>query len=219
MYRQSRIQAVNLILKTPVTELTGQLAWNIAGSNYSEKGFAPYLFAGAGFALLGSAATGAVSMIPLFSWSTGDKGRGSLLTLPISSPAYYRSSRWCRCKIFFHPNWGVNAKAHSGLPGLTISMVSARPLILVKDKYFSYTVVLFIVQVRRICWNVPNDEIFNSVTGTYGLFSGILTSLERNNQPIATWLMIRLHKMYGWWNIICRQLELSRVLFPYRTLC
>lgn len=47
-YRQQR----NLNFRTPVTEFTGQLLWNPLGTNYADKGFAPYLFAGAGLSFL-----------------------------------------------------------------------------------------------------------------------------------------------------------------------
>lgn len=47
-YRQQR----NFNFTSPVTELTGQLVWNPLGRNYIEKGFSPYLFAGAGFSFL-----------------------------------------------------------------------------------------------------------------------------------------------------------------------
>ncbi len=47
-FRQQR----NFNFSTPVTEFTGQLVWNPLRKNYAEKGFSPYFFAGAGFALL-----------------------------------------------------------------------------------------------------------------------------------------------------------------------
>ncbi len=47
-YRQQR----NFNFQTPVTEFTGQLVWNPLRRNYADKGFSPYLFAGAGFAFL-----------------------------------------------------------------------------------------------------------------------------------------------------------------------
>jgi hypothetical protein len=47
-YRQQR----NFNFSTPVTEFTGQLVWNPLGKNYTDKGFSPYFFAGAGFAFL-----------------------------------------------------------------------------------------------------------------------------------------------------------------------
>jgi OOP family OmpA-OmpF porin len=47
-YRQQR----NFNFTSPLTELTGQLVWNITGRNYADKGFSPYVFAGAGIAFL-----------------------------------------------------------------------------------------------------------------------------------------------------------------------
>lgn len=47
-YRQQR----NFNFTSPVTELSGQLVYNVLGRNYSGKGFSPYVFAGAGLALV-----------------------------------------------------------------------------------------------------------------------------------------------------------------------
>ena len=47
-FRQQR----NFNFRTPLTELTGQLVWNPLGRNYADKGFSPYVFAGAGLAFL-----------------------------------------------------------------------------------------------------------------------------------------------------------------------
>lgn len=47
-YRQQR----NFNFSTPVTELTGQLVWNPLHRNYTDRGFSPYFFAGAGLAFL-----------------------------------------------------------------------------------------------------------------------------------------------------------------------
>jgi len=42
----------NFNFTSPVTELTGQLVWNATRNNYVEKGFSPYLFAGAGISFI-----------------------------------------------------------------------------------------------------------------------------------------------------------------------
>ncbi|MBI3137127.1 MAG: hypothetical protein HYZ15_00920 [Sphingobacteriales bacterium] len=47
-FRQQR----NFNFTSPLTELSVQLLWNPAGRNYTDKGYSPYLFAGAGFAFL-----------------------------------------------------------------------------------------------------------------------------------------------------------------------
>jgi len=47
-YRQQR----NFKFSSPVTEITGQLVWSPLARNYAEKGFSPYVFAGAGFSFL-----------------------------------------------------------------------------------------------------------------------------------------------------------------------
>ncbi len=47
-YRQQR----NFRFKSPVIELSGLLVWNPLKRNYADKGFSPYLFAGAGLTYL-----------------------------------------------------------------------------------------------------------------------------------------------------------------------
>lgn len=47
-YRQQR----NFNFTSPVFEISELLVWNAAGKNYAEKGFSPYLFAGAGLSFL-----------------------------------------------------------------------------------------------------------------------------------------------------------------------
>jgi len=47
-YRKQR----NFNFTSPVIELSGQLVWNVLGRNYIERGFSPYVFAGAGFSFL-----------------------------------------------------------------------------------------------------------------------------------------------------------------------
>ncbi len=47
-YRQQR----NFNFRTPVVELSQQIAWNPLARNYADKGVSPYLFAGAGLNLL-----------------------------------------------------------------------------------------------------------------------------------------------------------------------
>ncbi len=47
-YRQQR----NFSFTTPVFEFSGQLVWNILGRNYEDRGIMPYIFSGAGIALV-----------------------------------------------------------------------------------------------------------------------------------------------------------------------
>lgn len=47
-YRQFR----NFSFTSPVFELSGQLVWNFLGRNYKDRGFSPYVFAGAGLSKL-----------------------------------------------------------------------------------------------------------------------------------------------------------------------
>jgi hypothetical protein len=47
-YRQQR----NFNFTSPVLEVSELLVWNAAGKNYDDKGFSPYLFAGAGLSFL-----------------------------------------------------------------------------------------------------------------------------------------------------------------------
>lgn len=136
-FRQQR----NFNFKTPVTELTGQLAWNIAGSNYSEKGFAPYLFAGAGFALLrirrdwsGFNDSYFHEAPEIRAGLTADSAHKLPRILPVIPVG-------AGVKYFFHPNWGVNAESSfrftrsDYLDGFSQAANPGK-----KDKYFSYTV-------------------------------------------------------------------------------
>lgn len=47
-YRRQR----NFAFTTPVKEFSGQLVWNILGRNYADYGIMPYLFSGAGVAII-----------------------------------------------------------------------------------------------------------------------------------------------------------------------
>ncbi len=47
-YRKQR----NFNFRTPVVEIAPLLVWNPLGKNFTEKGFSPYLFGGAGFSFL-----------------------------------------------------------------------------------------------------------------------------------------------------------------------
>lgn len=47
-YRQQR----NFNFRSPLTELSAQLVWNVRGKNYDDRGWSPYVFAGAGLAFL-----------------------------------------------------------------------------------------------------------------------------------------------------------------------
>jgi hypothetical protein len=48
-YRQQR----NFNFSTPLSEFSAQLVWNILSKNFTDQGIAPYIFSGAGIALVG----------------------------------------------------------------------------------------------------------------------------------------------------------------------
>lgn len=136
-FRQQR----NFAFTSPVTELTGQVVWNLAGSNYNEKGFTPYLFAGAGIAFLHI----------IRDWSrfndqyfhdapeiraglTADSAHDLPRIIPVIPVG-------AGIKYFFHPNWGVNAETSyrftrsDYVDGFSQAANPDK-----KDKYFSYTI-------------------------------------------------------------------------------
>lgn len=136
-FRQQR----NFNFRSPVTELTGQFVWNLAGSNYSEKGLAPYLFAGAGIAFLHIRRD----------WSGFNEEyfhEAPEIRAGISADSAHTPPRvlpvipvGAGIKYFFHPKWGVNAEGSyrftrsDYLDGFSKAANADK-----KDKYFSYTV-------------------------------------------------------------------------------
>ncbi len=137
-YRQQR----NFNFSTPVTELSAQLVWNITGKNYADKGFSPYLFAGAGIAFLKIKRDWSNINTTYFDPETSDiysrlaidsahKLPGILPVLPVGAGVKY----------YFTPKWGVNAETTyriattDYLDGFSQSVNPGK-----KDNYWGYSV-------------------------------------------------------------------------------
>lgn len=106
-YRQER----NFNFTTPVKELTAQLVWNITGSNYTDKGFSSYVFAGAGFAFLKIKRDWSNINTSYFAGEASEVLTGlaidSAQRLPRVIPIVPVG---VGVKYFFKPNWAVNAE-------------------------------------------------------------------------------------------------------------
>jgi opacity protein-like surface antigen len=106
-YRQQR----NFNFISPVTELSAQLVWNVAGRNYADKGFSPYLFAGAGVSFLNIKRDwsqinanyfGELSEIwPGLAIDAAHQPPHILPVFPVGAGMKY----------FFTPRWAINAEA------------------------------------------------------------------------------------------------------------
>ena len=108
-FRQQR----NFLFTSPVTEFSGQLVWNLTGSNYAEKGFSGYLFAGAGISFIkvkrdwsrlnvAYFGTGAAKLQEGLSADSAHRPPRVIPVLPVGAGFNY----------FFTPNWGINAEAN-----------------------------------------------------------------------------------------------------------
>lgn len=106
-YRQQR----NFNFTSPVTELSAQFVWNVAGRNYADKGFSPYLFAGAGLSFLKIKQDWSNINTTYFEPETSEiwaglaadsahKLPGILPVIPIGAGMKY----------FISPHWAVNAE-------------------------------------------------------------------------------------------------------------
>ena len=106
-YRQQR----NFNFTTPVTELTAQLVWNVAGRNYADKGFSPYIFAGAGFSFLKIKRDWSNINTTYFAPETSEVWAGlaadSAHKLPKVLPVIPVGAG---VKYFITPNWAVTAE-------------------------------------------------------------------------------------------------------------
>ncbi len=106
-YRQQR----NFNFTSPVTELSAQLVWNITGRNYADKGFSPYVFAGAGFSFLKIKRDWSSMNREYFAGESSEVLTGlaidSAHNLPRILPVVPIG---IGMKYFFTPKWGVNAE-------------------------------------------------------------------------------------------------------------
>lgn len=137
-YRQQR----NFNFTSPVTELSAQMVWNLTASNYKDKGFSPYVFAGAGFSRLKVRSDWSALNTEYFVHSgseimaglAADSAHGAprlIPVLPVGGGIRY----------FFGRNWGLNAEATYRLINtdyLDGFSQSANPD--KKDKYMGYTI-------------------------------------------------------------------------------
>lgn len=139
-YRQQR----NFNFRTPVTEFTGQLLWNPLRSNYADKGFAPYLFAGAGLSFLrirrdwsGLNAAYFDESSSLFSGLATDTARSVPRLIPVIPVGV-------GVNYFLNSRLGINAETSyrlgytDYLDGFSEAANPAR-----KDHYLNYSVGLF----------------------------------------------------------------------------
>lgn len=107
-YHQQR----NFNFTTPVTELSAQVVWNVAGKNYTDKGFSPYLFAGAGLSFLNIKKDYSNISTSYFDAETSEIWAGlaadSAHKLPKIIPVIPVGAG---IKYFITPNWAVNAES------------------------------------------------------------------------------------------------------------
>ena len=106
-YRQLR----NFNFTSPVTELSAQLVWNVSGKNYTDKGFSPYLYAGAGLAMLKIKRDWSNINTSYFDRESSEIWTGlaidSAQRLPRIMPVIPVGAG---VKYFFTPRWAVNAE-------------------------------------------------------------------------------------------------------------
>ena len=139
-YRQQR----NFNFTSPVVELSGQFVWNITGSNYADKGFSPYLFAGAGVSFLKIKRDWSNVNTSYFPPETSEIWAGiaadSAHNLPRVIPVIPVGAG---VKYFITPQWAVNAEtsyriaATDYLDGFSQAANPDK-----KDKYLGYSVGL-----------------------------------------------------------------------------
>jgi hypothetical protein len=107
-YRQLR----NFNFTSPVVEFSGQLVWNVTGKNYADKGFSPYLFAGAGLSFLKIKRDWSNINTTYFSSETSEIWAGlaadSAHKLPGVIPVIPIGAG---IKYFFTPDWAINAES------------------------------------------------------------------------------------------------------------
>jgi hypothetical protein len=151
-FRQQR----NFNFTSPVTELSVQLVLNLTGSNYRERGFSPYLFAGGGLSLVKIRRDWSGINAAYFSeaetvWTGLDAD--SAHSLPRLLPVIPLGGG---VKYFFKPNWAVNAETSyrvattDYLDGFSRSANPEK-----KDNYFSYSVGLIFRPGKLGDWKCP----------------------------------------------------------------
>lgn len=132
----------NFNFTSPLTELTGQLVWNVTGKNYADKGFSPYLFAGAGISFLKIKRDWSNINTTYFDAESSEIWAGlaadSAHKLPRMIPVFPVGAG---VKYFLTPNWGLNAETSyriattDYLDGFSQSANPGK-----KDNYFGYSI-------------------------------------------------------------------------------
>lgn len=139
-YRQQR----NFRFSGPVNELTGQLVWSYPGVPRYGKGFSPYLFVGAGLALMKLRPDASAFNAEYFGTEAAqiqaglaaDAAHGTPSVLPVAMAGI-------GMKYFFHQSWGLNLEAgyrtsfSDYLDGFSQSVNPA-----LNDHYMNYSVGL-----------------------------------------------------------------------------
>ncbi len=137
-YRKQR----NFNFTSPVTELSGQLVWNLTGSNYKDKGFSPYVFAGAGLSLIKVRRDWSALNTEYFQPATSEVWAGLAADTAHNTPRMIPViPMGGGVRYFFGRNWGINADATYRLVStdyLDGFSEAANPD--KKDKYMGYTV-------------------------------------------------------------------------------
>jgi Domain of unknown function (DUF6089) len=106
-YRKQR----NFNFTSPLVEFSGQLVWNVLGRNYVDKGFSPYVFAGAGFSFLKTKRDWSNISTTYFNPEVSEVWAGlaadSAHALPRAIPV---APIGAGVKYFFTPRFAVNAE-------------------------------------------------------------------------------------------------------------
>jgi opacity protein-like surface antigen len=137
-YRQQR----NFNFTSPVTELSGQLLYNILGRNYAEKGFSPYVFAGVGLALVKVKRDWSNTNVSYFGNESSEFVTGLAADIAHSTPRILPVIPiGVGVKYFFTPKLAVNAESSyrlsrtDYLDGFSQAANAQR-----KDHYLNYSI-------------------------------------------------------------------------------
>jgi len=107
-YRQQR----NFYFTSPLAEVSALLLYNVTGKNYIDKGFSPYMFAGAGLSFLHIKRDWSRINTSYFSSETDPLWTGlaedSVHALPHIIPVVPVGAG---ARYFFSSQWGINAEA------------------------------------------------------------------------------------------------------------
>ena len=106
-YRQFR----NFYFKSPLIELSGQFVWNILGRNYRDRGFSPFIFAGAGLSYLNVKRDWSHINTTYFDSEVSEVWAGLAIDTTTSVPKLLPVIPiGLGVKYFFTPQWAINAE-------------------------------------------------------------------------------------------------------------